>query len=194
MATSAPAPVTAQGLPTTGLWEVEPKHSSVGFRIIHHAVATFRTSFEQFEAQFDAGSGTFSGSVDVASVRAFDLLKDKLLSDEFFDAENYSEMRFVSTTIERSANRIAVDGDLTIKDQTRPVRVAGVVLGTAPVFHFMTKTTHEHFGVDLELTIDRRDFGLTFNNPLPNGMLNLGSHVTIELGLEFFNTEAIAES
>ena len=192
MSASATALTSPQGLPATGVWDVEPKHSSVSFRIIHHAVATFRTSFEEFEAHFDAEAGTFTGSVQVASVRAFELLRDKLRSDEFFDATAYPEMRFVSTLIEQSGNRVAIDGDLTIKDQTRPVRVAGVVLGTAPVFHFPTKTTHEHFGVDLELTIDRREFGLTFNNPLPNGMLNLGSHVTIELGLEFVSSNPVA--
>src|SRR5438477_442398 len=83
-------------------------------------------------------------------------------------------MRFASTNIVRSANQVAVEGDLTIKGVTRPVRADGIVLGTTPVFHYPTKTTHEHFGLDAQVTIDRREFNLSFNNEMPSGLLNLG--------------------
>jgi hypothetical protein len=61
-----------------------------------------------------------------------------------------------------------------MKGVTRRVRATGAVLGTQAVFQYQTKTVHEHLGVDLELTIDRRDFGVSFNNELPGGALNLG--------------------
>jgi polyisoprenoid-binding protein YceI len=180
-----------QGLPTTGVWEVEPNHSSVSFRIIHHGVTTFRCGFGDFAGSFDAEGDAVTGAVKVESVQAFPMLRDRLFEPDFFDVANHPEMRFASTGIVRSANQIAVEGDLTIKGVTRPVRAEGIVLGTTPVFHYPTKTTHEHFGLDAQLTIDRREFNLSFNNDLPGGLLNLGSHVTIELALEFVHTEPI---
>jgi polyisoprenoid-binding protein YceI len=185
MAASASVSASPQGLPTTGVWDVERHHSSVTFRVIHHGISTFRCRFETFEARFDAEADSFAGSVKIDSVQTFDPLRDRLFEPDFFDLANHPEMRFVSTAVVRSANQVAIEGDLTIKGVTHPVRAEGIVLGTAPVFHFPTKSTHEHFGLDAELTIDRREFGVSFNNALPNGLLNLGSHVTIELALEF---------
>jgi polyisoprenoid-binding protein YceI len=181
-----------QGLPTTGVWDVDPNHSSVGFRVIHHGISTFRCGFADFEARFDAEADTITGSVKVESVSTFPMLRERLSEPDFFDLANHPEMRFASTAIVRSANQVAIEGDLTIKGVTRPVRAAGIVLGAAPVFHFPTKTTHEHFGLDAELTIDRREFGLTYNNELPNGLLNLGSHVAIDLALEFVRPDPVA--
>lgn len=192
MSTSPATSTSPQGLPTSGVWEVVPDHSSVSFRLIHHAISRFRCGFGEFQARFDADADVFTGSVAVESVRTFALLQQRLFAEDFFDVARYPEMRFASTAIERSANQIAVEGDLTIKGVTRPVRAAGVALGTAPVPHFPTHTTHEHFGLDLELTIDRNEYGLTYNDALPNGMLNLGSHVTINLELEFAAVEPIA--
>jgi polyisoprenoid-binding protein YceI len=100
-------------------------------------------------------------------------------------------MHFASTAIVRSANQVAVEGELTIKGVTRPVRATGIVLGTTPVFHYPTKATHEHFGLDARLTIDRREFDVSFNNELPGGLLNLGSHVAIDLALEFVRSDPV---
>lgn len=184
--------MTGQGLPSTGVWAIEPNHSSVRFRIIHHAIATFRSGFTEFTAVYDAEAGTLSGTAQVGSIQAFPPLRKRLAETDFFDLESHPEMSFASTAIEQSGNRVAIEGDLTIKGATRPVRATGVVLGTVPVFHFPTKTTHEHVGVDLEATIDRREFGVSYNNALSNGLLNLGSHVTIELALEFARTDPVS--
>jgi polyisoprenoid-binding protein YceI len=181
-----------QGLPIAGVWNVEPHHSSIAFRIIHHGVSTFRSAFDEFECRFDAEADAISGSVNVESVRAFPMLRDRLFEADFFDVAAHPTMTFASTAIVRSGNQVAIEGDLTIRGVTRPVRAQGIVLGTAPVFHFPTKTTHEHFGVDAELTIDRREFGLAYNNELPNGLLNLGSHVKVELSLEFVRPDPLA--
>jgi polyisoprenoid-binding protein YceI len=192
MTASASVSPSPQGLPTTGAWDVAAHHSSVSFRVIHHAISTFRCAFEDFEGRFDADAGTIAGSVKVESVQAFPALRGRLFEPDFFDLANHPDMRFASTAIVRSGNQIDVEGDLTIKGVTRPVRAAGIVLGTAPVFHHPTNTTHEHFGLDIELTIDRREFGVSFNNELPNGLLNLGSHVRIELALEFARPDPVA--
>jgi polyisoprenoid-binding protein YceI len=190
--TASASHTTGQGLPAAGVWNVDPNHSSVGFRVIHHGISTFRCGFADFEARFDADADTLTGSVKVESVSTFPMLRERLSEPDFFDLADHPEMRFASTAIVRSANQVAIEGDLTIKGVTRPVRAAGIVLGSAPVFHYPTKTTHEHFGLDAELTIDRREFGLTYNNELPNGLLNLGSHVALDLALEFVRPDPVA--
>ena len=192
MTATATVSTSLQGLPATGTWEVDANHSTVSFRIIHHGVSTFRCAFNDFEGRFDAEADAVTGAVKVESVQTFPMLRDRLFEADFFDLGNHPEMRFASTEIVRSANQIAVEGELEIKGVTRPVRAEGIVLGTTPVFHYPTNTTHEHFGLDAQLTIDRREFGLSFNNELPSGLLNLGSHVTIELALEFARTEPLA--
>jgi polyisoprenoid-binding protein YceI len=183
----------SQGLPSAGVWELEHNHSSVRFRITHHAVTTFRSGFTELRGTFDGDTATLTGSAKVESIQAFPPLRKRLAEADFFDVENHPEMTFASTSIEQSGNQVVVEGDLTIKGVTKPVRATGIVLGVAPVTHFPAKTTHEHVGVDLELTIDRRDFGVSYNNQLSNGLLNLGSHVTIEFALEFARTDPVSQ-
>jgi polyisoprenoid-binding protein YceI len=178
-------------LPETGVWELEPRHSSVRFRIVHHAVTTFRSGFGEVRGQYDAEARKLTGSASVASIQTFEMLRDRLFEEDFFDVGRHPEISFESTSVEVDGNSLVVEGDLTMKGVTKAVRATGTVLGTAPVFRFATKTVHEHVGIDLELAIDRRDFGVSFNNELPNGALNLGWDVALELSLEFARTEPV---
>lgn len=185
---------STHSLPTAGTWQVgqiEAFHSTVGFKVIHHAVTMYRSGFSEFSANFDAEARKFTGSVAVASVTSFEMLRKELLSEQFFDGENYPDFRFESTSIHEGEGQLRIDGELTMKDVTKPVQATGVVLGTAPVFDYMTKTTHEHIGIELQMTINRQDFGISFNNDLPNGLKNLGDEVTIELAFDFARVEPI---
>jgi polyisoprenoid-binding protein YceI len=186
--------LTVGTLPTTGVWDVDPRHSSVRFRVVHHSVATFRSAFGEFAGRFDAAAGTLTGSARVESVQTFEMLRDRLLEEDFFDAANYPEITFASTSLEADGSSLAVEGDLTIKGVTKRVRATGTVHGTAPVFHYQTKTVHEHLGLDLELTIDRRDFDVSYNNEIVNGALNLSWDVTLELALELARVEPLETS
>jgi polyisoprenoid-binding protein YceI len=154
-------------------------------------VTTFRSGFGEFQGQYDAGARKLTGSGGVASIQTFETLRNRLFEEDFFDAERFPEITFESTSVDTDGNSLVVEGELTMKGVTKAVRAAGSVLGTAPVFHFATKTVHEHLGIDLELTIDRRDFGVSFNNELPNGALNLGWDVTLELSLEFARADPV---
>jgi polyisoprenoid-binding protein YceI len=90
----------------------------------------------------------------------------------------------VSTTIEVDGNRLFVTGDLTMKGTTRSVRAEGSVDGTSLVNHY-NGTAHDHFGMELDMTIDRRDFGVDHNNTLLDGRINLGWDVAVHFSLEF---------
>jgi polyisoprenoid-binding protein YceI len=170
-------------LPTTRTWTVDPRHSSIRFSVKHHAVATYGAGFGEFEGQYDAAARTFSGAVQAGSVQTFEMLRNELVGPQFFDAEQYPEISFVSTSVEEDGGTLAVEGDLTIKGVTKRVRGTGAVIGPSTVAHY-DGTVHDHIGVDLELTIDRRDFGIDFNNELVAGGLNLSWDVKIALSLE----------
>jgi polyisoprenoid-binding protein YceI len=178
-------------LPETGIWELDPRHSSVRFKVVHHAVTTFRSGFGEFQGQYDAEARKLTGSAKVESVQTFEMLRNRLFEEDFFDAERYPEISFESTSIDPDGDPLVIQADLTMKGVTKRVRPTGTMLGIAPVFHYSTNTVHEHLGIDLELTIDRRDFGVSFNNELGNGALNLGWEVTLELSLEFARTDPL---
>ena len=183
--------LTASTLPTTGVWELETRHSSVGFSVRSHSIATFRSGFTDVRGEYDADAHKLSGSARVDSVQTFESLRDRLLEEDFFDGANHPEISFESTSIQADGDALVVEGDLTMKGVTNRVRATGTVHGTAPVFHYRTETIHEHVGIDLRLTIDRRDFGVSFNNEIANGALNLGWDVTLELLLELFRTDPV---
>jgi polyisoprenoid-binding protein YceI len=172
------------GLPATGTWSIDPNHSTATFRVIHHAVATFRARFTEVEGTYDAASGTLRGSVAVSSVHvAMDMLRDHLQTDAFFDAANHPRIEFVSTSVTADGGALSVDGDLTIRGVTRPVHAEGTVSGPSRVAR-PDGSVNDHIGIDLATTIDRRDYGVSFNNELVDGRLNLGWEVELDLALE----------
>src|SRR5258705_3446467 len=111
-----------QAIPA-GTWALDPVHSTIGFAVGYMA-GTFTGGFSQFDA--DVTDGVFTGSAKVASVQVKDPdLAAHLQSPEFFDAERYPELAFESSAIERTGNRIRIDGEITIKGHTEPVEITG---------------------------------------------------------------------
>ncbi|PZS06755.1 MAG: polyisoprenoid-binding protein [Solirubrobacterales bacterium] len=172
---------SATGLPV-GTWRLDPTHSTVGFAVKHMIVATFRARFEQFDAilTVDQDKAQLVGTVQAGSL----IVKDEnfqahLGSPEFFDLEGYPEIRFASTDIRRTGDELVVDGDLTIKDQTYRVDGRGIVSGPAVTLGDVTK-----LGIALETVIDRTQFGLSWNAPLPKGGFAVANEVTITVELE----------
>jgi polyisoprenoid-binding protein YceI len=122
------------------------------------AVATFRGRFENFDATLNVGqdSAELRGTVDVNSLVVKDEnLQAHLGSPEFFDVERYPEIDFRSTSLRREGNDLIVDGELTIKDDTRPVEGRGTIDGPAVTLGDAIK-----LGIVLETVVDRTEFGL----------------------------------
>ena len=176
---------SAPSLPTTGTWAVDPIHSTVGFRIKHHAVGTFQGFFAQFEAEFDAAAGTLNGSAVAASVEVFEMLQKHLLSPDFFDAEANPKITFESTSLTAEGGVLTVEGNLTLRGVTKAVTARGSYLGPSKVAGAGGHPDSKRLGFDLAFDIDRRDYGIMFNNELLDGQLNLGWDVTLEFSLEF---------
>jgi polyisoprenoid-binding protein YceI len=178
---SATAPATS--LPT-GTWQIDKTHSTASFAVKHMVVATFRGGFTNFDATLvvgDEGSARLTGVVDVNSISVKDEnLKGHLGSPDFFDVERYPEIRFESTDFRLiEGEQVALEGDLTIKGNTHRVTASGTLTGPAVTFGDVTK-----IGVALATVVDRTQYGLEWNAPLPKGGFALANDVTLTVELE----------
>src|SRR3954451_25449754 len=155
-----------------GTWALDPVHSTIGFAVRYMA-GTFTGAFGDFDAVVK--DGVLTGSAKVASVQAKDPnLAAHLQSPELFDAERYPEVAFESSAIQRTGNRIRVDGEITIKGHTEPVEITGDI--TDPI---ADPYGGERFGLALAAMIRRDEFGVSWNNPLPSGEPALSNDVTL---------------
>jgi len=162
-----------------GTYVLDPIHSSASFAVKHMVVSTFRGRFEKFDATLV--DGKLTGTVDVGSIVVKDEnLAAHLQSPEFFDAERHPELRFVSADIRRGdGDEVVVDGELTIKGITKPVEARGTIAGPVVGLGDFTK-----LGLTLEAIIDRTEFGLNWNAPLPKGGFALANDVKLIVELE----------
>lgn len=166
---------TAQTIPT-GTWQADTVHSKLGFEV-PYAVSTFGGDVTDFEASLTDGQLKGAGRVETLQVKD-EQLKAHLMSPEFFDAERNPEATFVSTAIRRDGDSVEVDGDLTLKGVTKPVTLTGTATGPT-VDHFGAT----RIGFALQTTIDRTQFGMNWNMPLPTGEPALANDVTLKADL-----------
>jgi polyisoprenoid-binding protein YceI len=168
--------IETQAVPT-GSWSVDNVHSNVGFSIKYMA-GTFTAPFSEFHAALR--DGVLTGAVQVDSVEVRDPnLKGHLKSPEFFDALQYPEVRFESTSIHRDGDELTIDGQITIKGHTEPAQLTGTISDEITDPYGGTR-----FGLKLDTTIDRTAFGITWNNPLPGGKPALSNQVTLSADLQ----------
>jgi polyisoprenoid-binding protein YceI len=165
-----------------GTWQADAVHSHVGFAIEYNG-GTFRGTFSPFEAKVavdENGVAALSGSAPVAGVHVQDEnLSAHLQSPDFFDAERAPELRFASTSIARSGDEVAVEGELTIRGATQPVELRGKI--GRPLVDAYGRA---RFALELAGSIDRTSFGIEWNLPLPDGRPALANEV--ELTAELF--------
>jgi polyisoprenoid-binding protein YceI len=159
-----------------GTWNLDPVHSTVGFEIGYLA-GTFRGSFRDVQVQLDVTDerARIEGTASVASVDVKDEnLTAHLQSPDFFDAERYPELRFTADEVDLDSETVQAPGEITIKGVTKPVEVTGTI--TAPI---QDAWGNDRLGLQLSATVDRTEFGLEWNMPLPTGDQALANTVTI---------------
>jgi polyisoprenoid-binding protein YceI len=166
-----------QAIPT-GVYNVDPTHSNVGFEVRHMGIATVRGAFRKFQGTIDAtgDAPVLQGAVEVSSIDSGDTQRDAhLASPEFFDAESHPEITFHSTAGDPlDDGHLRLTGEITIKGITKPIELTGVVAegGTDP-------WGNERIGLELAGQIDRREFDLKWNQTLPNGNLLVSNEVKL---------------
>jgi polyisoprenoid-binding protein YceI len=173
-----------------GQWSVDAPRSSVAFTVKHMMLAKVNGRFHEFDGTLETGSGgpRAAGVVKAASVDTNESVRDEHLrsSPDFFDVERYPEISFNSTRIDRpNDGRLRVVGELTMRGITREIELDAQLGGT----------TREPGGVErieLELRgeLNRKDFGLTWNQALETGGALLGNKVKIALDISAVKSEA----
>jgi polyisoprenoid-binding protein YceI len=177
--------MTVSTRPFTGTFVVDPVHSSVEFAVRHMGVSLFRARFEEVTARLVTGHERVrlegSAPVESISIRTPREFRDHVVyGADFFDARNHPEIRVSADEVSLHEDGTAtVRGELTIRGTTRPVTATGTY--HAPVEGLGGQVRG---ALELTATVDRRDWGLDWQAPLPSGGDALGNEVQLSAHLE----------
>ena len=164
-----------------GTFAADPVHSSFGFAVRYQGVSLFKGTLSDVVASVTDGRLEGTAQVESISIRTPDQFRQHVLSGEFFDAANHPEVTFASTELDlREDGTAVVTGDLTIKGITKPIEAKGT--WTAPAADAFGNTRGH---LNLEAVIDRTEWDMNWNMPLPSGgnVLNNDVTLTVEVSL-----------
>ncbi len=167
-------------------WIIDTVHTHIGFSVKHMMVSTVRGQFRTYTGTLDLDDqdftrSSFEGEIDVASVDTGNTDRDNhLRTNDFFDVPNHPKMTFKSTRIERTGDdTFVVHGDLTLRGVTKPVALDVEYGGVAKSPYGQTLV-----GFSARTTINRKDFGVSFNALLETGGVAVSDKVKLELDVE----------
>lgn len=169
------------------IYNIDPMHSEIKFRVKHLMISNVTGEFKTFNARMEASNADFSDAqisfeADIDSISTNNEQRDgHLKSDDFFNAAQYPKLSFVSTDVQvPEANRLLVKGNLTIRDVTKPVELSAEVGGTMLDFYGQTKV-----GFDISGTILRKDFNLSWDAVTEAGGVVVSNEVKLMLSVQF---------
>ena len=169
-----------------GTWAIDPVHSEVSFTVRHMMVSKVRGRFDTFEGTIVTGEDPFASSVtasvDLSSINTGQEQRDAhIRSADFFEVEKYPTMTFVSTGIKEAEEGFVLEGELTLKGVTKTVAFDLEVSGIGPDAYGSTRV-----GFSAISHINRMDYGVAFNGPIPGvpGGVAVSENVTINLEIE----------
>ncbi len=165
-------------------WNLDPTHTQVGFAVKHMAISTVRGRFSKFDGggetdeQGRLTSATFS--IEAASIDTNQPQRDThLRSADFFDAEQFPTLTFVSTDITQNGTDVTIRGNFTMRGVTRPLVLTGEASPMVKDPWGMQRTA-----LTLEGKLNRKEWGLTWNQALELGGLMVGEDVKLSIELE----------
>jgi polyisoprenoid-binding protein YceI len=177
---------TATEIPgyVAGTWTIDPVHSEVSFVVRHMMVSKVRGRFDKFEGTIvtadDPLQSSVSADVDLSSVNTGAPDRDNhIRSADFFEVESHPTLTFRSTGLRQDGDDFLLDGELTIRGTTRPVSLKLEVNGFGPDAYGGTRA-----GFSATTEINRNDFGVSYNGPIPGGGVAVSEKVTINLEIE----------
>lgn len=173
--------------PLTGTFAADPVHSSFQFAVKHMKVATFRAGFDDVEARYADGVLEGRAKVESVSVTNPPELREHLVnSTDFFNGQNHPEIVFRSTEVNLADDGSArVEGELTIKGITRPITATGTYQAPVQDPYGGVRTA-----IELTATLDRREWEMNWQAPLPSGDDVLAWDVTLSVNLELVQQDA----
>ena len=177
----------------TGTFNIDPTHSRIGFSVRHAMVTKVRGSFNEFAGSgtVDNGAASLHIEITAASITTSNVDRDAHLnSPDFFDTERFPKITFASTSIkDAGADRVTVEGNLTIKDVTKPISIEFEFTGTAT-----DPYGNARFGFEGAAEINRKDFGLTWNAALEAGGVLVSDNVKLEFEISAIAAMATSSS
>ena len=175
--------MTANLTDLTGTWTLDDTHTRLGFVTRHAMITKVRGSFNDFTGTVTVPAegiegGTAQVTINASSIDTRNADRDgHLKSNDFFDMETYPEITFTSTKIAANGSGgVDVTGDLTIKGTTKSVTIPFEYEGTAT-----DPFGNQRAGFEGTTTLNRSDFGLTWNAALETGGVLVSEKVTLEI-------------
>jgi polyisoprenoid-binding protein YceI len=169
-----------------GTWDIDPVHSEVGFSVRHMAVSKVRGRFDKFEGVVVTGedplSSTVTATIDATSINTNNEQRDgHIKSADFFEVETHPTWTFTTTGVKADGSDYLLSGDLTIKGVTKPVTLKLELTGIGPDAYGGTRAGFSATG-----EIERSDFGVSFNGPIPGvpGGVIVSEKVNLHLEIE----------
>ena len=179
---------------TTQTWQIDSAHSGIHFAVRHLVIAKVRGQFSRWTGALAVPDGDFSQAsvsvtIDATSIETGVADRDThLKSADFFDVASFPELTFRSRRIEpRGGDRFALIGELTIRGISREV-----VLDVESAGQTKDPWGNVRAGFAGKTAVDRKEFGLTWNQVLEAGGVMVGDKVEIEIEVEAVRQEAVA--
>jgi polyisoprenoid-binding protein YceI len=182
MTTAVETPIR-QTIAPAGRWTVDPRHSVVEFAVKHLMIATIKGRFRDFEGALEVQEATGDvrghGVVKVESIDTAEPSRDgHLLSSDFFDVEQFPEIRFTVRGVEPiEGSHYRVHGEVRIRGIRRKLTLDAIVGGTA-----RDPLGDERLALDLTGVLNRKDFGLRWNQVVDAGAV-AGDEVRLAVSL-----------
>lgn len=176
--------LAARAADETKAYQPDPAHSSVGFAVKHMLINTVRGTFGEYTASIEVADGKLvaaTADIDVTSIdTGIEKRDEHLLSADFFNAEEFPKLTFVSTGVASEGGKSVLKGNLTIRGTTKPVELAYTLAG--PITDPWGK---ERYGLEVTGVIDRQEFGLSWSKALETGGLVVDNEVKLVIEMEF---------
>jgi polyisoprenoid-binding protein YceI len=171
-------------------WRVDPTHSHIEFAVRHLMISTVKGSFAEVSGtligdESDLDHASIELTIPVAGIDTHENQRDgHLRSADFFDSEHYPAITFRSTSIVRAdSDKFTVTGNLTIRGVSKPITLTVHAGGRG-----RDPWGGERVGYSTTARINRKDFGLNWNQALETGGVLVGDQVTISVDLELVRT------
>ena len=167
-------------------WAIDPTHSEVQFKIKHLVISTVTGSFKTFEGTVETENDGFEGakiqfSADIDSIDTNMAQRDAhLKSADFFDAENFPKLSFVSSSFtQKDDENYVLTGDLTLRGVTKSVTLSATYGGQMVDFYGNTKA-----GFEISGKINRKDFGLNWSAVTEAGGVVVSDEVKLYINVQ----------
>lgn len=176
--------------PSAIAYAVDAAHSSVEFSVKHLGISSVRGGFEDFDGTIELGpaltESKIHGSVAAASVNTNLPQRDEhLRGPEFFDAERHPRIEFQSREIRAVDDHVfTITGELTMRGVTRPIELTADIHGTE-----VDPSGNERVGLEVTGELNRRDWGMNFNEVLGSGNLVVSDRVRLRLDISAVKQE-----